>query len=112
MPRSSLASVQLEVSEDPRETAQPDPDTPFRILVAGNFSGGASRIRKPIAIDRDNFDDVLALFSPELNLEFAKAPLEIQFRQLADFHPDRLFERLLPFQSLRNLREQIEDGGM
>lgn len=112
MPRSTLASVQLDVNEAPQEMAQPDPDTPFRILVAGDFSGGASRIRKPVAVDRDNFDDVLELFTPELKLEFAKAPLAIQFRQLDDFHPDSLFERLPPFRSLRNLREQIEDGGM
>ena len=112
MPRSSLASVQFDVSEEPQEIPRPDPDMRFRILVAGNFSGGASRIRKPVGIDRDNFDDVLSLFSPELNLEFAKAPLSIRFREIDDFHPDRLFERLPPFQSLRNLREQIEDGGM
>jgi len=112
MPRSSLASVQFDVSEEPLEMARPDPDTPFRILVAGNFSGGASRIRKPVAIDRDNFDDVLELFGPELHLDFAKAPLAIHFRGIDDFHPDRLFERLDPFQSLRNLREQLENGAM
>ena len=112
MPRSSLASVQFEVSEEPREIARPEPDTPFRILVAGNFSGGASRIRKPVAVDRDNFDDVLQLFSPELHLGFANAPLTIHFREIDDFHPDRLFERLAPFQSLRNLREQLEDGAV
>jgi len=112
MPRSALASVQFDVSEEPLEMAEPDPEIPFRILVAGNFSGGASRIRKPVAIDRDNFDDVLGLFGPELHLEFAKAPLDIGFREIDDFHPDRLFERLVPFQSLRNLREQLEDGGV
>src|SRR5271157_2404681 len=112
MPRSSLASAQIDVSEDPQDMPQPEPDVPFRILVAGNFSGGASRMRKPVATDRDNFDDVLELFSPQLNLEFAKAPLAVHFHQLDDFHPDRLFERLPPFQSLRNLREQLEDGAM
>jgi type VI secretion system protein ImpC len=112
MPRTSLASVQLDVSEEPQELPRPDPDMPFRILVAGNFSGGASRIRKPVAVDRDNFDEVLALFGPELKLEFAKTPLNIQFREMDDFHPDRLFERLAPFHSLRSLREQLEDGGM
>ena len=111
MPRSSLASAQIDVSEDPLEMPLPEPDTPFRILVAGNFSGGASRIRKPVPIDRDNFDEVLKLFSPQLKLEFAKAELAIQFRELDDFHPDRLFERLAPFQSLRSLREQLEEGG-
>jgi type VI secretion system protein ImpC len=112
MARTTLASVQFDVKEESQALPRPDSDEPFRILVAGNFSGGASRIRKPVAIDRDNFDDVLALFGPEVRLEFAKAPLAIGFREIDDFHPDRLYERLAPFQSLRNLREQLEDGGM
>jgi type VI secretion system protein ImpC len=112
MARTTLASVQIDVKEESQELPRPDSDEPFRILVAGNFSGGASRIRKPVAIDRDNFDEVLALFGPEIRVECAKAPLAVGFREIDDFHPDRLFERLAPFQSLRNLREQLEDGGI
>jgi type VI secretion system protein ImpC len=112
MPRNTLASVQFDVQEDSQKLPRPDSDEPFRILVAGDFSGGASRVRKPVAIDRDNFDEVLSLFRPEVRLDFAKAPLAIGFRELDDFHPDRLFDRLAPFQSLRNLREQLEEGGM
>ena len=60
MPRNStLASVEIDVAEEPREIAHPEPETPFRILVAGNFSGGAGRYRRPIEIDRDNFDAVM-----------------------------------------------------
>ncbi len=110
MARSSLASVHIDVSEDPLETPQVEPDTPFRILVAGNFSGGASRIRKPVPVDRDNFEDVLALFSPEVRLEFVNAPVPVRFRELDDFHPDRLFARLAPFRALRDMRRQLEEG--
>jgi len=94
------------------ESHQRSDDTPFRILVVGDFSGGGGKLRKPLEIDRDNFDDVLARLTPELRLDFANNPLTIRFRELDDFHPDRLYERLPPFQSLRGLREQIEDGGM
>lgn len=107
---SSLASVHLDVGEDPRELPLQEEDVPFRILVAGNFSGGASRIRKPVLIDRDSFEDVLALYGPEIPLEFAKTPIPIRFSELDDFHPDRLFERLPPFQALRDMRRQLEDG--
>ncbi len=111
MPRgSSLASVNLEVAEDPKPALQLEPDTPFRILVAGNFSGGASRIRKPLQVDRDNFDAVLGLFAPELSVEVGGKKMPIAFRELDDFHPDRLFERLPPFQALRDLRHRVADG--
>jgi type VI secretion system protein ImpC len=107
---SSLASVHIDVGEEPRELPRQEPDTPFRILVAGNFSGGASRIRKPILIDRDSFEEVLALIGPEIQIEFATAPIPIRFRELDDFHPDSLYERLPPFRALRNMRRQLEEG--
>jgi type VI secretion system protein ImpC len=107
---SSLASVHIDVGEEPKELARQEAEVPFKILVAGNFSGGASRIRKPVLIDRDSFEDVLALYGPEIRLQFAKAPIPIRFSDLDDFHPDSLFERLPPFQALRDLRRQLEDG--
>ncbi len=109
-PSSSLASVHIDVSEEPRELPRQEPDAPFRILVAGNFSGGASRIRKPVLIDRDSFEEVLDLYGPEIRLEFARTPIAIPFHELDDFHPDQLFERLPPFRALRSLRQQLEDG--
>src|SRR6185312_8291243 len=113
MPRTStLASVEIDVGEEPKEIARPEPETPFRILVAGNFSGGAGRNRRPIEIDRDNFDDVLARIAPELSLPLGKGEFNLKFREIDDFHPDRLFQNLPPFQALRNLREQIEEGNI
>ena len=109
MARSSLASVQLDVGEEPDELPRPDPDLPFRILVAGNFSGGAGRLRKAVAVDRDNFDQVMALLTPELRLELAGAAVPIRFREVDDFHPDALFDRLAPFAALRDLRRRLSD---
>lgn len=106
----SLASVHLDTAEEPWEIPPGDPDRPFRILVAGNFSGGAGRIRTPVQIDRDNFDEVLSLFAPEVRLELAHEPVPVRFEELEDFHPDRLFLRLAPFRALRDLRLQVEDG--
>jgi type VI secretion system protein ImpC len=111
MPRNSaLASVEIDVAEEPREIATPEPETPFRILVAGNFSGGAGRYRRPIEIDRDNFDAVMERVGPALHLPFGSAEVALAFREIDDFHPDRLFENLAPFQALRDLRARIEDG--
>jgi type VI secretion system protein ImpC len=111
MPRSNvLSSVEIDVGEQPQKIAHPEPETPFRILVAGNFSGGAGRHRRPVEIDRDNFDEVLAWFAPALPLPFGATEVVLEFGEIDDFHPDRLFEKLAPFQALRHLRAQIVDG--
>ncbi len=109
MARNSFASVEIDVGEEAQEIPRPEPDTPFRILVAGDFSGGAGRNRKPIEVDRDNFDSVLARLAPSLRLDFGSVELPVAFRELEDFHPDRLFEKLSPFQALRGLRRRLAD---
>ena len=38
--------------------------------------------------------------------------MALKFRELDDFHPDRLFQNLAPFQKLRELREGLEDGSI
>lgn len=99
--------MELEAAEQPQAIGTPDPETPFHILVAGNF-GGAGRNRKMVGIDRDDFDIVTAFVAPRARVT-APAPIEISFSELDDFHPDRLFERLAPFQSLRQLRRRLAD---
>ena len=106
MPRDR-SSVAFYTGEDVQELARPDPDTPFHILVVGDFTGGAGAVRKAVPIDRDTFDAVLGALSPAIELPLGGVPLRIQFRELEDFHPDRLFESLPPFQKLRNLRSRL-----
>ncbi len=104
-----LTSVELDVEAQPHPTAVLDPDEPFRILVMGNFSGGTGRNRRPIEIDRDNFDEVMNLFAPQLRLAFSGGEVAITFRSLDDFHPDQLLARMPLFQKLRDMRKRLAD---
>ncbi len=96
---SSFSEVHL----GEREEADPielDPDRPFRVLLAGDFSGRSWRANSPAAftpqrIDRDNFDDVLASMKVSLNLH----GLNLTFREFEDFHPDRIYQHPI-FQDL------------
>ncbi len=88
----------VEIGSGP-ETArlQTETDAATRVLVAGDFSGKAARKRagKPVPIDRDNFDEVMALLVPDLRLPdpVTGGELVLQFHEMEDFHPDRLLER-------------------
>ena len=96
--------------EDVQELPIPSPETPFHILVAGDFTGGAGRGRKAVMIDRDSLDGVLGALAPAVEVSVGGAPLRIEFQELEDFHPDRLLERLEPFQKLRNLRQRLANS--
>lgn len=90
----------------------PLPDTPFRVAVLGDFGAGAG-VRRLVEIDRDNFDDVLRSLGVGLRLRLSDRergePLTLAFEGLEDFHPDRIYERLEIFQSLRRTRRRLED---
>jgi type VI secretion system protein ImpC len=96
---------------------RPDEETPFRILLLGNFSGRAKPAaplasRRPVLVDRDNFTDVLAKLDVQVHLpagEGLPAPLTLRIRELDDFHPDRLYERLELFAALRDLRRRLDN---
>jgi type VI secretion system protein ImpC len=121
MPRpSSFAQVEIATGEQTESIERPEPDSPFHIAVLGDFSGRENRGvldaklhgRKPILIDRDNFEDVLAELAPELHLPLGGPEgqrVAMRFRELDDFHPDRLFSNLKIFQALRDLREKLQD---
>jgi type VI secretion system protein ImpC len=116
----SPAEVTLGINMDRTVSAEPRPEEPFCVAVLGNFRGSAPASegaqpgvagRKPLAIDRDNYDDVLARVAPEVRIALSEAGPEIRitFEALDDFHPDRLYERLPLFRSLRELRKRLAD---
>ncbi|MCC6341638.1 MAG: type VI secretion system contractile sheath large subunit [Bryobacterales bacterium] len=122
MPKTSYAEFQLEVDPGHPQTQadkgleRPDRDTPFRILVMGDFTGRASRgirtagPRKPVSVDRDNFEDVLDSLEVQLRIPLeGGAGLDIRFHELDDFHPDHLFQKMPLFRKLRELRDQLDD---
>jgi type VI secretion system protein ImpC len=103
MPRvvgSSFSEVHLGEQEE-TEPVELDPERPFRILLAGDFSGRSWNHNPqgpftPQRIDRDNYDDVLASMKVSLNLQ----GVNLSLRELEDFHPDRIFQSVPVFQDL------------
>ena len=101
------------------EAAEERSDSPFRILLLANLSGGQQMgmggtigddLRQPVFVDRDNLDDVLARIGPTLSLPGIHpdgSTIEIEFVELDDFHPDRLYDRLELFADLRSLHERL-----
>jgi type VI secretion system protein ImpC len=74
----------IEVDVAPRRTKIVAPaDEPARYLVLGDFGGRRTDV---LSVDRDSINDVLAI----LNVGAGG----MQIRNLDDFHPDRLYQRL------------------
>lgn len=89
-------------------------DAPFHILCLGNWSGNVKKDalekRRPIVIDRDNFDDVIRKVNPQLNLDFdGENTLSLSFTELDDFHPDNIFRQISMFDDLRDIRKKLKN---
>ena len=98
----------------------PEQETPFRIAILGDFTGRANkgmlnpglRDRKPLLIDRDNFDEILARLNVEINLPILgkdSAPITVKFSEMDDFHPDHLYETLDVFDALQEMKQSMKD---
>ncbi|MGA7980883.1 MAG: type VI secretion system contractile sheath large subunit [Chromatiaceae bacterium] len=94
-------------------------DGAMRILVMGDFSGrgvaqagvpSLETLPRPIRLDIDNLDDVLAALEPQVTLPFGDhwgQDLVVDVTCLDDFHPDALYERVPIFRRLRDLRGRL-----
>ena len=97
------------------ERRRPDDESPFRILVLGDFSGEevnaeSLKTRPTAAIDVDNFDQTLLRLRPSVRWSHDAQPRElVEFRNLDDFHPDRLYRELSFFRGLRDMRKRLLD---
>ncbi len=114
-----FARVALDVNAGAQPVmAEPTEETPFRILAVGNFSGKESRGSapargqlRPVVIDRDNFDEVMAGMDVHLRLgREGDEGATLHFRELDDFHPDRIYQSLGAFRELRAMRGSLEDA--
>jgi len=91
----------------------------FRLAVLGDISGRANAgkleigaamaARKPVRIDVDTLDDVLARQRLRLSLPLAEAEatVSVDIAAVADFHPDQLVDNLDIFGELRTLRRNL-----
>jgi type VI secretion system protein ImpC len=91
----------------------------FRLALLGDFSGRANAgkletgaalaTRKPVKVDVDNIDDVVARMQLSLALPLAEdaGVVSVPIRGLDDFHPDQLVENVELFEQLVELRRQL-----
>jgi type VI secretion system protein ImpC len=119
----SFEALDFKVVSSMDETrSRPEPETPFRICILGDFSGRSNRgivdpsfafeKPRPIKVDRDNIEDVMKKLGVNVQLSLADEsgpPVVIRFEELDDFHPEQLYARLDVFQRLRETRKRLND---
>ncbi len=98
-------------------------EIPFVVGVVGDFSGKPDeplpklKDRKFIEIDRDNFNTVLERTKPRLTFkvdnkltdEDTKMAVELRFKSLDDFHPERVADQITPLRKLVEARQKMSD---
>jgi type VI secretion system protein ImpB len=98
-------------------------EIPFVVGVLGDLSGKPDeplpklKDRKFVEIDRDNFDTVLAGMKPRLAFKAdnkltdddSKIAVELRFKSMEDFHPERVAEQITPVRKLVDARKKLSD---
>ncbi len=98
-------------------------EIPFVVGVLGDLSGKPDeplpklKDRKFVEIDRDNFDGVLAGMKPRLAFRVdnkladddTQMAVELRFKSMDDFHPERVAEQIEPVRKLVETRKKLSD---
>ncbi|MBN1932243.1 MAG: type VI secretion system contractile sheath small subunit [Desulfobacterales bacterium] len=98
-------------------------EIPFVVGVLADLSGKPDeplpklKDRKFIEIDRDNFNNVLEGMKPRLAFrvdnkltdEDTKMAVELRFKSIDDFHPERVADQITPVRKLVEARRRLSD---
>lgn len=100
--------------------ASEEVELPLKMLFIGDYTGRPDprpvEDRKPINVDKDNFQQVLAEQNLSLDLsvpdrlsgeEKASLNMTLKFRRLSDFGPDGVAEQVPELKRLLELREAL-----
>jgi type VI secretion system protein ImpB len=100
--------------------AQSEVELPLKMLFLGDYTGRPDgrplEERKPINIDKDNFDRVLAEQNLGVNLSIpdrlsgdpgANLSVNLKFKKLADFGPEAIAEQVPELRKLMELRNAL-----
>ncbi|MCE5248693.1 type VI secretion system contractile sheath small subunit [bacterium] len=101
--------------------AQQEVELPLKVLVMGDFTMRADSTpledRKPVNIDKDNFNDVLKGQDVKLETvvddtlsgqEDAKLSVNLDFKSMKDFEPDAIIQKVPELKKLVELREALK----
>jgi type VI secretion system protein ImpB len=100
--------------------AQEEVELPLKMLFIGDYTGRADprplEERKPINVDKDNFQQVLSEQNLSVSLQVpdmlsgekgAELPVNLKFKKLNDFGPDSIAEQVPELKKLLELRQAI-----
>ncbi len=99
---------------------QDDVELPLSMMVVGDFTARADETpieeRTPINIDKENFNEVLEGFSPNVQAnvgnrltdeEDAQMSVDLTFKNMKDFSPESIAKSVPELNSLLELREAL-----
>ncbi len=100
--------------------AQEETELPLKILVVGDYTGRADDTpleeRKPINVDKENFDEVMAKQDLSAKVQVADRlstekdatlNLDLKFRSLADFGPEGIASQVPELKKMLELRKAL-----
>lgn len=103
--------------------AKEEIELPLKLLVVGDFTGKDDDTpvedRKPINVDKDNFNEVLKAHNLSVELavpnklddkakEDEQLAVKLQFKSLKDFEPDAIVDQVPELKNLIELREALK----
>ncbi|WP_036772092.1 type VI secretion system contractile sheath small subunit [Photorhabdus australis] len=101
--------------------AQKRVELPLKLLVMGDYSNGQEQCplseREKVNINKNNFDSVLAEFSPVVNLtventlveDGSEMNIDLTFRQIKDFEPEQVARQIPQLRALLSMRNLLRD---
>ncbi|SEI18054.1 type VI secretion system contractile sheath small subunit [Pseudomonas asplenii] len=101
--------------------AQKKVELPLKLMLMGDYSNGGElhplAEKTKVAIDRNNFDSVLAEFSPSLKLtventlatEAGDTCVDLTFHRMKDFEPEQVARQIPQLRRLLAMRNLLRD---
>ena len=101
--------------------AQKNTELPLKLMVMGDYSNGKEQrplsVRGKVGINNNNFDSVLAEFSPTLKLavenallnDAADTSVELSFQSMKDFEPEHVARQIPQLRALLAMRNLLRD---
>lgn len=101
--------------------AQKKVELPLKLMVMGDYSNGkeqrALSERDKVDINKNNFDSVLAEFSPNLKLaventlagDASETSVELSFQSMRDFEPEQVARQIPQLRALLAMRNLLRD---
>ena len=101
--------------------AQRKVELPLKLMVLGDYSNGKEQRslseRSKVNINKNNFDSVMAEFSPDLKFSVAntlanddsEASVELKFQRMKDFEPEQVVRQIPQLRALLAMRNLLRD---